>query len=307
MAIMSKVLRIGTRDSELATWQAKQVQAKLKEFGYKTELIFVKSEGDLDLTTPLTEMGGKGVFTKALDDALLENRIDIAVHSFKDLPTENPLPLLVSAVMEREDPRDALVAPKGIDFLDDESVKAVIATSSNRRKAQWLHRYPTHEITNIRGNVNTRLRKVNDNGWNGAIFAAAGLKRIGLDDNISLYLDWMVPAPAQGAMAVMIREKDSEMMEITSQLNHDDTALCTGIERELLNEMEAGCSAPVGAFAEIVDGNVHLSAIALKTDGSLQYDIEMSAPVVDAKGIGREAGRKLLELGASEIVADLRS
>jgi len=148
---------------------------------------------------------------------------------------------------------------------------------------------------------------VNENGWNGAIFAAAGLKRIGLDDNISAYLDWMVPAPAQGAMAVMVREDDERMIEITSQLNHKDTALCTGIERELLNEMEAGCSAPVGAFAEIIDGSVQLSAIALKTDGSLQYDIEMSAPMDDAKGLGREAGRKLLEMGASEIVADLRS
>ncbi|PKD43651.1 hydroxymethylbilane synthase [Rhodohalobacter barkolensis] len=304
---MSSKIRIGTRDSELATWQAKQVQSKLKEFGFEAELFFVKSEGDLDLTTPLTEMGGKGVFTKALDDALLENRIDIAVHSFKDLPTENPLPLTVSAVMEREDPRDALVAPKGVDFLEDESSKAIIATSSNRRKAQWLHRYPNHEITNIRGNVNTRLRKVNENGWNGAIFAAAGLKRIGLDNNISVYLDWMVPAPAQGAMAVMIREEDQKMLEITSQLNHKETAICTGIERELLNEMEAGCSAPVGAFAEIVDGDVHLSAIALKIDGSLQYDIEVSAPVHTAKGLGREAGRKLLDMGASEIVADLRS
>jgi len=304
---MSKKIRIGTRDSELATWQAKQVQTKLHEFGYEAELIFVKSEGDLDLKTPLTEMGGKGVFTKALDDALLENRIDIAVHSFKDLPTENPLPLIVSAVMEREDPRDSLVAPKGTDFLDDESAGAIVATSSNRRKAQWLHRYPNHEITNIRGNVNTRLRKVNEHRWDGAIFAAAGLKRIGLDNNISVYLDWMVPAPAQGAMAIMIREEDKKMMEVTSKLNHKETELCTGVERELLNEMEAGCSAPVGAFAEIIDGNVHLSAIALKTDGSLQYDIEMSAAVADAKGLGREAGRKLLEMGASEIVADLRS
>ena len=304
---MSDPIRIGTRDSELATWQANQVRSKLQEFGYEAELIFVKSEGDLDLTTPLTEMGGKGVFTKALDDALLEDRIDIAVHSFKDLPTENPLPLIVSAVMEREDPRDALVAPQGTDFLDDESIEAIVATSSNRRRAQWLHRFPNHEITNIRGNVNTRLRKVNENGWNGAIFAAAGLKRIGLDGNISAYLDWMVPAPAQGAMAVMVREDDERMIEVTSRLNHKNTALCTGIERELLNEMEAGCSAPVGAFAEIIDGSVQLSAIALKTDGSLQYDIEMSAPVNDAKGLGREAGRKLLEIGASEIVADLRS
>ena len=303
---MKSPIRIGTRDSELATWQARLVEERLQEMGHQTELIFVKSEGDLDLTTPLTEMGGKGVFTKALDDALLENRIDVAVHSYKDLPTENPLPLVVSAVMEREDPRDSLVAPKGINFLNDEKAKAVIATSSNRRKAQWLHRFPNHEITNIRGNVNTRLRKVNENGWEGAIFAAAGLKRINLDHNISEYLDWMVPAPAQGAMAVMVREEDEKMIELTSKLDHAETALCTGIERELLNEMEAGCSAPVGAYAWIEDGELIFHAVALKTDGSLQYDIEMKAPVDEAKGLGRKAARKLLDKGADKLVEDLR-
>lgn len=299
-------IRIGTRDSELATWQARQVEKELKKQGHPTELVFVKSEGDLDLTTPLTEMGGKGVFTKALDDALLGNQIDVAVHSYKDLPTENPLPLTVSAVMEREDPRDSLVAPKGTDFLNDESIAAVIATSSNRRKAQWLHRYPGHEITNIRGNVNTRLRKVSENNWHGAIFAAAGLKRINLDHHISEYLDWMVPAPAQGAMAVMVREEDERMAEITSRLNHDETELCTGLERELLNELEGGCSAPVGAFAWIEGDDVILHAVALKIDGSLQYDIEVKATVSESKGLGRKAARKLLAQGAGKLVEDLR-
>jgi len=299
-------IRIGTRDSELATWQARQVEQELNKQGRKTEIFFVKSEGDLDLSTPLTEMGGKGVFTKALDDALLENRIDVAVHSYKDLPTENPLPLTVSAVMEREDPRDSLVAPKGTDFLDDADISAVIATSSNRRKAQWLHRYPGHEITNIRGNVNTRLRKVNENDWHGAIFAAAGLKRINLDHHISEYLDWMVPAPAQGAMAVMVREEDERMIGITSLLNHKETEICTGLERELLNELEGGCSAPVGAFAWIEGDDVILHAVALKTDGSLQYDIELKTPVKDSEGLGRRAARDLLAQGADKLVEDLR-
>jgi hydroxymethylbilane synthase len=304
--VMIKTIRIGTRDSELATWQAKHVEQEFQRLGHNTKIVYVKSEGDLDLTTPLTEMGGKGVFTKALDDALLENRIDVAVHSYKDLPTENPLPLVVSAVMEREDPRDALVAPKGTAFLDDESLSAVIATSSNRRKAQWLHRYPKHNITNIRGNVNTRLRKVNENGWDGAIFAAAGLKRINLDHNISEYLEWMVPAPAQGAMAVMVREDDKEIIEITSKLNHRESELCTGLERELLNEMEAGCSAPVGAFAWIEGEEVILHAVALKVDGSLQYDIELKSAVKDAKGLGRKAARKLLDQGADKLVEEMK-
>lgn len=303
---MKDLIRIGTRDSELATWQATKVSDQLRKAGYKTEIIFVKSEGDIDLTTPLTEMGGKGVFTKALDDALLDDRIDVAVHSYKDLPTENPLPLTVSAVMERDDPRDSLVAPRGVGFLDDEQMKAVIATSSNRRKAQWLHRYPTHEITNIRGNVNTRLRKVDENGWDGAIFAAAGLKRINLEHHIKQYLDWMVPAPAQGAMAVMVREDDEEMISVTSELNHAESELCTGIERELLNEMEAGCSAPVGAFAWIEDDELIFHAVALKVDGSLQYDIEMKAPLSEAKGLGRKAARKLLQKGADKLVEEMK-
>ena len=305
---MKKHIRIGTRDSELATWQAKNVAVRLNTLGIDTELIFVKSEGDIDLTTPLTEMGGKGVFTKALDDALLENRIDLAVHSFKDLPTDNPLPLIVSAVCKREDPRDALVAPDGTGFLDDDAVKAIIATSSNRRRAQWLHRYPNHSITNIRGNVNTRLRKVSENDWHGAIFAAAGLKRIGLDHHISDYLDWMIPAPAQGAMAVMVREDDSDLIEVTSELNDPETQLCTGIERELLNEMEAGCSAPVGAFAWMDEDNetVHLKAAALKVDGSLSYDIETSSPADSATGLGRKAAQKLLGQGADKLVEEMK-
>lgn len=303
---MNKPIRIGTRDSQLATWQAKTVSKKLEEAGHSTQIIFVKSQGDLDLTTPLPEMGGKGVFTKALDDSLLNDEIDLAVHSYKDLPTENPLPLKVAAILEREDPRDSLVAPSGTDFLDDETIEAVIATSSNRRKAQWLHRYPNHSITNIRGNVNTRLKKVEDNKWHGAIFAAAGLKRIDLDHHISKYLDWMVPAPAQGAMAVMIREGDKEIESIVEQLDHSETALCTNIERELLNEMEAGCSAPVGAFAWLDGNDLVLHAVALKTDGTLQYDIELKVSSDQAEGLGRQAARKLLEQGADELVQEVK-
>lgn len=303
---MSKTLRIGTRDSKLATWQAEHVADKLLEFGIESELVFVKSEGDLDLTTPLTEMGGKGVFTKALDDALLENNIDLAVHSYKDLPTDNPMPLEVAAVLERDDPRDSLVAPRGIDFLDDNSIKAVIATGSNRRRAQWLHRYPEHEITNIRGNVQTRLHKLNENKWNGAIFAAAGLKRINLDHHIASYLDWMVPAPAQGAIALMIRNDDPDLKEFILQAQHRETSICTGIERELLNRMEAGCSAPVGAYAWIENEVLILHAVALTLDGSVQYDVELTSPVHKASGVGIRAADELLEQGADSIIDELR-
>ncbi len=302
----TKNIRIGTRDSELATWQANLVANELQKLGHNTELIFVKSEGDLDLSTPLTEMGGKGVFTKALDNAMLKDEVDIAVHSFKDLPTENPLPLKVAAIMERADPRDTLVTSGGTDFLDDPEYKAVIATSSNRRKAQWLNRYPHHEITNIRGNVNTRLDKVQSKGWDGAIFAAAGLTRIDLGHHIDAYLDWMVPAAAQGAMAVMVREDDEEIENIIAQLNHDETALCTTIERDFLHEMEAGCSAPVGAIATIEDGEVHFKAVALTLDGAERFDYEHTMSVGKAGNLGYEAAHELLEKGAIKVIEQIK-
>ncbi|HKK46991.1 MAG TPA: hydroxymethylbilane synthase [Balneolaceae bacterium] len=300
-------IRIGTRESELATWQAKQVAAKLQKLGYETELIFVTSEGDIDLSTPLPEMGGKGVFTKALDNAQLNDEIDIAVHSFKDLPTENPLPLRVAVTLKRADPRDTLVAPGGTDFLDDPDYEATIATSSNRRRAQWLNRYPHHNLTNIRGNVNTRLRKVSTRDWDGAIFAAAGLQRIGLGEHISEYLDWMVPAAAQGAMAVMIREDDTAMEKILAPLDHDETALCTTIERDFLHDMEAGCSAPVGAHAYIEEEHVHFKAVALTLDGTERYDFERRISVGEAGELGHRAAQALLSEGAIKVIEEMKS
>lgn len=305
--IKRKILRIGTRDSELATWQARKVAGELEKLGQNTELIFVKSEGDIDLETPLTEMGGKGVFTKALDKALLADEIDMAVHSYKDLPTENPLPLKVAAVMERADARDTLVAPGGTDFLDDEKYEAVIATSSNRRKAQWLNRYPNHRIVNLRGNVNTRLEKVQDKDWDGAIFAAAGLLRIDLGDHISKYLDWMVPAPAQGAMAVMIREEDLVLQEILKDLNHRETELCTRVERDLLQVMEAGCSAPMGAYATMKGDTIHLTSVALTLDGSERYEFEDEVPALKAGRLGKQAAESLLEQGAAAVIQALKT
>ncbi|MGM0587211.1 MAG: hydroxymethylbilane synthase [Bacteroidota bacterium] len=304
---MNRPIKIGTRDSELATWQARTVAGQLEKLGHDTELIFVKSEGDLDLTTPLTEMGGKGVFTKALDDALLSDRIDIAVHSFKDLPTDQPLPLVVAAVLEREDPRDVLVAADGTDFLDQNDFEAVIASGSNRRRSQWLNRHPSHRMTDIRGNVNTRLRKLEENDWQGAIFAAAGLKRINLDHHISEYLEWMVPAPAQGAMAVMIREDDAKMMEVLKPLNHDHTALCTKIERDFLHEMEAGCSAPVGGYARVGNDEVIFDGVALSLDGSTRYDVKLQVPIDAAEELGVQAARNLFEQGAEELIEEIKA
>jgi hydroxymethylbilane synthase len=303
----SPVIRIGTRSSELATWQAQKVADELADLGCKSKLVFITSEGDRDQTTPLPEMGGKGVFTKAVDEALLNNEIDVGVHSYKDLPTDNPLPLKVAAVMERADPRDTLVASNGAGFLDNPDYKGVIATGSNRRRAQWLNRYPNHRVVNLRGNVNTRLEKVHSKGWDGAIFAAAGLLRINLGHHISQYLDWMISAPAQGAMAVMVREEDSTMQSVVSKLNHHESELCTGIEREFLNVMEAGCSAPVGAFAEIIGNKLHLKATALTLDGEERFDFEQTVEAAKAKGLGTTAARKMLDEGAAKVMEELKS
>ncbi|MEX2601834.1 MAG: hydroxymethylbilane synthase [Balneolaceae bacterium] len=303
---MNRPVRIGTRDSELAVWQAETVLNALEGTGVPGELIHVKSEGDLDLETPLSELGGKGVFTKALDEALLNGDIDIAVHSYKDLPTDQPLPLQVAAVLKRGDHRDSLVAPKGAGFLEDASAGAVVATGSNRRRAQWLHRFPNHKMADIRGNVHTRLRKVEENEWDGAIFAAAGLQRVGLEDRITEYLDWMVPAPAQGAVAVMVREEDRRIASVVRPLHDPETGLCTGIERELLNRMEAGCSAPVGAYAWLEKNLLILYAVALETDGSLQYDVELSEKPERAPGLGIRAAEALLEKGAGRLIESLR-
>lgn len=302
-----EMIRIGTRSSELATWQAQRVADRLAERGQDSELVFITSEGDRDQITPLTEMGGKGVFTKALDDALLKNEIDVAVHSYKDLPTDNPLPLTVAAVMERADPRDSLVAPGGTEFLDDPDYEGVIATGSNRRRAQWLNRYPKHRVVSLRGNVNTRLEKVRTKDWDGAIFAAAGLQRINLGYHISAYLDWMISAPAQGAMAVMVREGDTDMQAVVSKLNHEETALCTGIEREFLNVMEAGCSAPVGAFAETKSDTLFFKAVALTLDGQERFDFEKKVQAAGARGLGKTAARKMLDEGAAKVMEELNA
>lgn len=290
-----QTIRIGTRDSILATWQAEHVAHGLGKAGYKTELVFIKTEGDKVLDTPLPLMGGKGVFTKALDDALLNDEVHLAVHSFKDIPTNMPDGLEVIAILEREDHRDALVTRKDAGFLDDADYQAIIATSSTRRGGQWLKKYPNHRLTDIRGNVHTRLRKLNESGWDGAIFAAAGLIRVGLDGNIGRYLDWMVPAPAQGAIAVMAKSGKPYLERAVAGLHHAHTALCTRIERRFLQVLEGGCSAPLGAFAQVIGTDVHFKAILSSVDGKRSEEISLMIPVERSASLGDRAAEAMME------------
>lgn len=265
---MSTPIRIGTRDSQLAVWQATEVQRLLAANGYQSELVYIKSEGDLDLSTPLYEIGVQGIFTRSLDIALLNDKIDIAVHSMKDVPTQLPKGIVQAAVLERASYKDILVYKGETSFLNDPESKAVIATSSVRRSAQWLNKYPNHTIVNLRGNVNTRLKKLEENEWNGAIFAAAGLERIGVRPSNSIDLDWMLPAPAQGAIMVVCRENDSRVLDACSLFNDATTALCAKIERDYLRALMGGCSTPISALAYKEGDIIHFHGNNCSPDGS---------------------------------------
>lgn len=300
---MSKVIRIGTRDSELALWQATTVQKKLDQLGLNTQLVPVKSTGDLVLDKPLYELGITGIFTKTLDIALLNGDIDIAVHSMKDVPTQLPKGIVKAAVLERALSTDVLVH-MGTNFLKG---KGTIATGSLRRKAQWLSRYPKHKVVDLRGNVNSRLIKLIENGWNGAIFAQAGLERIKLLPKDALPLDWMVPAPAQGAMLIVCLEKNKEILKEVSTLNHKESDVCTAIEREFLRTLEGGCTAPIGATAKIKDQKVYFKGCLHALDGSTFIDITKERSLDNTQGFGKSCAYEILENGGKNLMESIKN
>lgn len=313
---MNKVIRIGTRESQLAVWQATQVKDLLSQHGFAAELVYIKSEGDIDLKTPLYEMGVQGIFTRSLDIALLNERIDIAVHSMKDVPTQLPKGIITAAVLKRASYKDLLVykgelpasvSEPGNDVshspLTIDHSPLTIATSSIRRKAQWLNRYPHHTIDNLRGNVNTRLQKLADSHWNGAIFAAAGLERIGLRPENSIELDWMLPAPAQGAIVVACRSNDQYSFEACQPFNDVHTALCTAIERDFLRALLGGCSTPISALASIVNDQVHFEGNILSLDGKEKASIEKTIAINNSNDLGVIAAKELLQNGG-QVIAD---
>jgi hydroxymethylbilane synthase len=315
---MMSPLRIGTRDSQLAVWQATLVQNLLNDAGIASELVYMKSEGDINLTTPLYEIGVTGVFTKVLDIALIENRIDLAVHSMKDVPTSLARGLQQAAVLERASYKDIFVYKNTAEIeswqLADTSLKAplgvggTIATSSIRRIAQWKHRYPHHQIENLRGNVNTRLRKVAENPWNGAIFAAAGVERIGVRPKNSIDLDWMLPAPAQGAIMVVCRQNDDRAFEACQPFHHKHTALCVKAERDFLRTLMGGCSTPISALAEMQAGKVLLRGNICSPDGKHKVEVEKEAQPEAAQTLGVLLANELLNQPfVTQIVQQVRN
>jgi hydroxymethylbilane synthase len=303
---MSQALRIGTRDSQLAVWQATLVQNLLKKAGVSSELVYIKSEGDIDTVTPLYALGVTGVFTKTLDAALLNNRIDIAVHSMKDVPTQLAQGIQQAAVLKRASYKDILVYKNGIEFLNDFSSDATIATGSVRRIAQWLNRYPNHKVENLRGNVNTRLRKLEEHNWNGAIFAAAGLERIHLRPEKSIDLDWMLPAPAQGAIMVVCREEDDFALQSCQSFNDDATKLCTQIERDFLSALMGGCSTPISSLAEVQGNEVYMRGNIVSPDGKEKVEVEKTVALANAANLGMTAAREILLSGGQAIVSKIR-
>jgi len=301
---MKKTIRIGTRDSQLALWQAQTVERKLNDLGYETEIIAVKSAGDIILDKPLYEFGITGIFTKTLDAAMISGKIDIAVHSMKDVPTALPKGIVQTAVLERENPKDILVFNTEPDFTSE----LVIATGSLRRQAQWLNRYPHHNVTDLRGNVNTRLQKLKDNGWSGAIFAAAGLERLNIVPDNHLDLDWMIPAPAQGAMVVVAMHDDMFCREATEKLNDPTSEVCTFVERQFLKTLEGGCTAPIGALASVIDGEIRFEGVLCSIDGQQRIHIEKTIKLHLGHGdFGTECAREVLENGGAAVMEQIKN
>jgi hydroxymethylbilane synthase len=309
-------LRIGTRGSALALWQTERVSSRLAQAGYRTERVEIKTTGDLVPETPLARIGSQALFTKQIDDAVLEGRVDLAVHSLKDLPTQLPHGLAIAAVGEREDPRDALVGRGRLAWAEVPS-GARIGTSSLRRRAQLLHTRPDLQITDLRGNVDTRLSKLDaQQGWTAIVLAAAGLIRLGLERRIGerLPTELMLPAPGQGALAVTVRAGDETTAAAAQTALHDpDTACVVAAERAFLHGLEGGCQVPVAAFAEWEGDHsqriLRLHGRVVSPGGESMVEAHQLGPThteEEAVALGTALAVRLLTEGAGAILAEAR-
>jgi hydroxymethylbilane synthase len=299
-----KPLRIGTRGSALALWQANHIRARLAEIGgVECELVRIRTSGDHFQTAAIAQMGTKGVFIKELEDALLSHSVDLAVHSMKDVPTETPRGLVFPAITRREDVRDCLISFRG-DTLKKLPAGARVGTSSLRRQAQLRTYRPDLSLVELRGNVDTRLRKVEAGEYDAVILAKAGVDRLGLGEKITEILDTalMLPAVGQGALGIEMREADRDMAELVANLDDEDTRSCVTAERALLRELEGGCQVPLGAWARIGAGGLLLEACVLSPDGKEHLRRELDGEPEEAEAIGKRLGQILLEAGADRIL-----
>lgn len=301
-------IKIGTRGSQLALWQAHWVKSQLERHhpGIEVEITIISTKGDRVLDVSLPKLGeqGKGLFTKELEDAIFERRVDLAVHSLKDLPTELPDGLGISAICEREDVRDALVARASVKSFAALPERSVIGTSSLRRQAQLLRARPDLVIEPVRGNVDTRLRKLDEGSFDAIVLAAAGLHRLGHANRITEHLseDFMLPAVGQGALAIETRADDAVVNEIVISLNHEPTRLACRAERAFLKGLGGGCLVPIAAHAKIEPGLIDLTGLVASPDGSEALRDRQTGPSSDAEAIGKQLADELLSRGADRIL-----
>ena len=294
------MLTIGSRGSQLALWQARWIQVRIQSFGMETRIEIIHTTGDTITDVALSKVGTKGLFTKEIEEALLAGAIDLAVHSLKDMPTELPEGLTLAAIPEREDPRDAMVGRS----LGSLALKAKIGTSSLRRAAQLRARRPDLNIENIRGNVDTRLRKLDEGQYDAIVLASAGLRRLGCENRITELLDpdVMCPAVGQGALAVETRADGGEAEQFAKQLEHRESRVAVTAERAVLRALGGGCQVPIGAYATVDGEMVQLRAIIVSPDGTEIIRKRASGASRDAEVLGRALGDELLAQGGRQIL-----
>jgi len=305
---LRKEIRIGTRSSALALWQAEWVKSELekKHPGIETSLTKIKTTGDKILDVPLAKVGGKGLFVKEIEEAMLANEIDIAVHSMKDVPTFFPDGLHLGAITEREDPRDALLTRTKTLFKDLPN-GAHVGTSSLRRQAQLMNVRPDFVIHQLRGNVDTRLRKLREGQYDAIILAAAGVKRLGLVANVSEYIDPKISLPAigQGALGIECRVDDRELNDLIAFFNHADSRTCVTGERALLRRLEGGCQVPIACYGQMKNGNLHLTGLVGSVDGRRIIKDSIEGAPNHAEKLGVTLAEKLLSKGADVILREV--
>lgn len=308
--MFSKRVVIGTRGSTLALWQTEHVAEQLRAAtrGLDIHVKTIQTRGDLVRDRALSQVGGKGLFVKEIENALSSGEIDLAVHSLKDMPTEQPQRLTLGAVLERADPRDALVLSGGHGDLDSLPPRARVGTSSLRRRAQLLAARPDLQVLDLRGNVDTRLRKLRDGQYDAVVLAVAGLVRLGHADAIgqALPVDLMLPAVGQGALCVEVRGDDEATQSLISPLDHPPTHWATIAERAFLRRLEGGCQVPIGAFAEMGDGQLCLRGLVAALDGSRLVRDEIWGLAEQAETLGTELAEQLLVAGGEEILEEVR-
>jgi len=310
---VKKKIKLGTRGSQLALWQANWVKSEIEKRtpGLEVEIVKIKTTGDKILDVPLAKVGGKGLFVKEIEEALLDKRIDLAVHSMKDVPTDFPKGLHLAAITEREDPRDALIISqkskvKSQKFKDLHQ-GAIVGTSSLRRSSQILNIRPDLKISQLRGNLNTRLKKLDEGQFDAIILAAAGVKRLGWADRITEYLppDVSLPAIGQGALGIETRIDDQEINKLVLFFDHPATSIAVRAERALLKRLEGGCQVPIAAHGEVKGNNLNLIGLVASTDGKKVIKDSVSGTTDKAEALGIELAEKLLKMGAWDILKEV--